>query len=182
MELGLVDPIFPLISTAVPSVEYLNLRDPSASPVPLPCSITASDASPRRLTGPPASIRIPESADPSAVRITADRPNPPRPLMPSLRLMPLDRPEVAPLPISPRLQGQLVYFMTPPAMPGLPDLDEGDYWFARDEVARWLDDGVFYLVSPLDSANATEVELTEEQESFLTWLQKNDVQHVRLLE
>ncbi len=47
---------------------------------------------------------------------------------------------------------------------------------------RWLDEGVFYLVSPLDSANATEVELTEEQESFLTWLQKNNVQHVRLLE
>ena len=38
---------------------------------------------------------------------------------------------------------------------------------------------MFYLVSPLDSANATEVELTEEQEALLAWLQKNDVQHVR---
>ena len=41
-----------------------------------------------------------------------------------------------------------------------------------EEVTKWLDDGVFYLVSPLDSANTTEVELTEEQEEFLNWLQK----------
>jgi aspartokinase-like uncharacterized kinase len=34
--LKLVDPFFPLISTAVPRVEYLNLRDPSARPELLP--------------------------------------------------------------------------------------------------------------------------------------------------
>lgn len=98
------------------------------------------------------------------------------------RLKPVDRPEVPALPISARLQGQLVYFMTPPGSPGVPELAEGEYWIARDEVARWLDEGVFFLVSPLDSANATEVEITEEQEALLAWLQKNDVQHVRLLE
>lgn len=102
--------------------------------------------------------------------------------MSALRLKPVDRPEVSPLPVSARLQGQLVYFMTPPGSSGVPVLAEGEYWIARDDVARWLDEGVFYLVSPLDSANATEVELTEEQEALLTWLQKNDVQHVRLLE
>jgi hypothetical protein len=98
------------------------------------------------------------------------------------RLESVDRPEAAPLSISPRLRGQLVYFMTPPGGSGLPELSENEYWIARDDVARWLDEGVFYLVSPLDSANATEVELTDEQEAFLTWLQKNGVQHVRLVE
>jgi aspartokinase-like uncharacterized kinase len=34
--LKLVDPFFPLISSAVPRVEYLNLRDPSATPEILP--------------------------------------------------------------------------------------------------------------------------------------------------
>ncbi len=102
--------------------------------------------------------------------------------MPSPRLKPVDRPEVPALPISARLQGQLVYFMTPPGTPGIPELAEGEYWLARDEVARWLDEGVFFLVSPLDSANATEVEITEEQEALLAWLQKHDIQHVRLLE
>jgi hypothetical protein len=97
------------------------------------------------------------------------------------RLKPLDRIDLAPLAITDRLRGQLVYFMTPPGSPGVPSLAEDEYWFARDEVAKWLDEGVFYLVSPLDSANATEVELTEEQESLLTWLQKNGVQHVRAM-
>ena len=37
-------------------------------------------------------------------------------------------------------------------------------------------------MSPLDSANATEVELTEEQESLMAWLDKHGVQHVRLVD
>lgn len=98
------------------------------------------------------------------------------------RLVPLDRPDVPPLTISARLRGQLVYFMTPPGTAGLPELRENEYWFARDEVAGWLDEGVIDLVSPLDSANATEVELSDEQEAFLAWLSKNGIQHVRLEE
>lgn len=94
------------------------------------------------------------------------------------RLLPLDRPDVPPLTISARLRGQLVYFMTPPQTAGLPMLGEREYWFARDEVARWLEEGVIHLVSPLDSANATEIELSDDQEILLTWLQKNGVQHV----
>jgi hypothetical protein len=98
------------------------------------------------------------------------------------RLVPLDRPDVPPLSISPRLRGQLVYFMTPPGTAGLPDLAENEFWFRSDEVAGWLDEGVIYLVSPLDSANATEVELSDEQEALFAWLQKHAIQHVRLEE
>ncbi len=97
------------------------------------------------------------------------------------RLLPVNQPHVSPLTISDRLRGQLVYFMTPPGSAGVPVLGEDEYWIARDEVARWLAEGVFYLVSPLDSANATEVELTEEQESLMGWLDKHGVQHVRLV-
>jgi hypothetical protein len=97
-------------------------------------------------------------------------------------LVPLDRAEVAPRAISPRLRSQLVYFMSAHDEQGVPALGENEYWFAAQDVARWLDDGVFYLVSPLDTANMTEVELTEEQESLLGWLQSNGVQHVRLVE
>ena len=60
------------------------------------------------------------------------------------------------------------------------DARDGEYWFAPEEVAKWLDDGVFYLVSPLDTANQTEVELTEEQEDFLKWLQAQCVRRVRI--
>lgn len=100
--------------------------------------------------------------------------------MTAARLLPIDRPGVPPLSISARMRGQLVYFMTPPGTAGLPALGEEEFWFARDEVARWLDEGVIRLVSPLDSANATEVELSDEQEALLAWLQKHDVQHVRV--
>jgi hypothetical protein len=102
--------------------------------------------------------------------------------MSQMNLVSVDRPGVSPLAISSRLRSQLVYFMTSAATQGVPALGENEFWFAPDEVARWLDDGVFYLVSPLDSANMTEVELTEEQEALLFWLSRNQVQHVRAVE
>ncbi|AGA25603.1 hypothetical protein [Singulisphaera acidiphila] len=95
-------------------------------------------------------------------------------------LVPLDRTEVKPRAISPRLRTQLVYFMSAHGEPGVPPLGENEYWFAAVEVEKWLDEGVFYLVSPLDTANMTEVEITEEQESLLGWLNAEKIQHVRL--
>jgi len=102
--------------------------------------------------------------------------------MARLVLIPLDRPEVAPLAITPRLRNQLVYFMSARDTPGLPAMAELDFFFDADEVAKWVDEGVFYLVSPLDTDNMTEVELTEEQEVMLAWLQSKGVRHVRLEE
>ena len=66
--------------------------------------------------------------------------------------------------------------------PGVPVLAENELWFAGAEVNEWLADGVFYLVSPLDSGNRTEVELSEEQELLLGWLDKNQIQHVRVMD
>ena len=64
----------------------------------------------------------------------------------------------------------------------MPPLGEGEYFFAAAEVAKWLDDGVLYLVSPLDTENMTEVELSEEQEALLGWLKDQGVQHARVVE
>lgn len=86
------------------------------------------------------------------------------------------------MPITPRLRSQLVYFMTPPETPGVPPLGENEFWIASAEVAGWLEEGVLLLVSPLDTENMTEVELSEEQESFLGWLNANKIQHVRVIE
>jgi hypothetical protein len=99
-------------------------------------------------------------------------------LMPSLIVV--DRPGLTPRPISPRLRGQLVYFAAAAGAEGVPPLGEGEYWFRPDEVGRWVDEGVFYLVSPLDTANMTEVELSEEQEALLLWLHDEGVCHVRV--
>jgi hypothetical protein len=100
----------------------------------------------------------------------------------SVKLVSLDHPHLAPLSISPRLRAQLVYFMTPPDTAGVPALGEGEYWFDREEVSRWLSEGVLLLVSPLDTENMTEVEISEEQEVLLGWLVKNHVRHVRVVE
>jgi hypothetical protein len=102
--------------------------------------------------------------------------------MPQLKLIAVGRPDAGPLPISARLRSQVVYFMTPAGSPGVPPLGENEYWIARGDVAKWLSDGVLCLVSPLDSENFTEVELSDEQETMLEWLAKNQVQHVRVVE
>ena len=100
--------------------------------------------------------------------------------MPQPLLIPMDRPDVPPRAISPRLRAQLVYFISAAGAPGVPVLGENEYWFAAAEVDRWVDEEVFYLVSPLDTANMTEVELSEEQEAMLQWLKESGVQHVRV--
>jgi len=102
--------------------------------------------------------------------------------MAKILAVPLKPEGVAAREISPRFRSQLVYFMSSAGEPGVPPLGEGEYWFAADQVAKWLDEGVFYLVSPLDTANMTEVELTEEQEDFMQWLSTHNVQHIRIQE
>ena len=97
-------------------------------------------------------------------------------------LQPLDRPGVPPRPITLRLRSQLVYFMASPNEPSAPELGENEYFFAQAEITKWLDEGVFYLVSPLDTANMTEVEITDEQESLFDWFTTNQVQHVKVIE
>jgi hypothetical protein len=96
------------------------------------------------------------------------------------RLIPIDRPDVPPLPVTDRLRSQLVYFMSAADAPGVPPLGPNEYWISREEVERALDEGVVLLVSPLDSENFTEVELSEEQEAMLEWLRRNEVQHIRI--
>lgn len=97
--------------------------------------------------------------------------------MPRLSLAVIDRPEVPPLTISARLRSQLVYF----AVPLNPPI-EGELAFREEEVEKWLDEGVIELISPLDTANMTEVELEEEQETMLLWLKQQKAWRVRIIE
>ena len=75
-----------------------------------------------------------------------------------------------------------MYFMSDPDSPGVPPLAEAEYWIDRKDVTKWLMEGIFSLVSPLDSGNVTDVDLSEEQESLLSWLDKHHVQHVRVVD
>jgi hypothetical protein len=102
--------------------------------------------------------------------------------MSQFKLVPVDHPGLAPLPISSRLRSQLVYFMALGDSPGVAPLGENEYRFSRSEVGKWLSEGVFYLVSPLDTENKTEVELSDEQEVLLNWLNRHEIEHVKVIE
>ncbi len=92
----------------------------------------------------------------------------------------VQRADVPPLEMPARFSHDIAYFMTPPGERGAPRLPAGEYWIDLDEARHWLDEGVMLLVSPLDSQNKAEVELSEEQEAWLEWMLANNIQHVRL--
>jgi len=90
------------------------------------------------------------------------------------------RPELPPLTMPDRFRTDIAYFITPAGEVGVPPLAPGEYWVRLEDARRWLDDGVLSLVSPLDSENRTEVELSDEQESWLRWMVANSVQQIRI--
>lgn len=90
------------------------------------------------------------------------------------------RPDVPPITMSDRFRTEIAYFMSPPGEGGVPSLGPGEYWVDLTQAARWLDEGVFRLVSPLDSGSQAEIEITEEQEAWLEWLTTHAVQHLHL--
>jgi hypothetical protein len=92
----------------------------------------------------------------------------------------VDRPELAPYKMSDRFRHEVAYFMSVPGEAGVPTLGPGEYWIDLDHVRRWLDEGAILVVSPLDSARQTDVELNEEQEAWLEWMVQHRIQHIRL--
>lgn len=92
----------------------------------------------------------------------------------------VDKPELPPFAMPDRFRTEIVYFMTPPGDPGVPTLPADEYWIRREDAQRWLDECVVHVVSPLDAAAKAEIELTEEQEAWLAWMVRNEIEHVRL--
>ena len=92
----------------------------------------------------------------------------------------VDKPELAPFLMPDRFKRDIGYFMTPAGEPGVPPLAAGEYWIRQTDIQHWLDDGVLSLISPLDSQHSAEVELSDEQQGWLEWMQKNNIEHVRL--
>jgi len=91
------------------------------------------------------------------------------------------RPDVPPLTVSDRFRYEVAYFMSVPGEQGVPMLGQGEYWVQQANARQWLEDGVIHVVSPLDSENQTEVELSDEHESWLEWMIANQLEHIRLV-
>ena len=98
----------------------------------------------------------------------------------SIQVYAVDQPQLPPLSMSDRFRHEITYFMSIPGERGVPNMPPGEYWIGLDNARAWADDGVISLVSPLDSENRTEVELSEEHENWLQWLLDHQIQHVRV--
>jgi hypothetical protein len=98
-----------------------------------------------------------------------------------MRVYAVGREELAPFEMPPRFKHDIAYFMTPPGERGAPLLAAGEFWVSLEDARRWLEDGVLTLVSPLDSENQAEAEISEEQEKWLEWMVANGIQHVRVV-
>jgi hypothetical protein len=92
----------------------------------------------------------------------------------------VSQPDLPPFKMSDRFRHEIAYFMSIPGEHGAPAVAEGEYWVSQENARKWLDEGTLSLVSPLDSQNRTEVELSEEQEAWLEWMLQNHVERIRL--
>lgn len=99
--------------------------------------------------------------------------------MTKYHVIPLDKTEISPYEISATLRNQLPYF-TDGNIRETGNFDE--FFFPIARTTELLEDGVFYVVSPLDDQNQAEIEITEEQEDLLEWLVSNRIEEVRITE
>lgn len=97
-----------------------------------------------------------------------------------VRVIASDRPELAPFEMPDRFRREVVYFMSPGDLPGAPSLTKNQYWIKTEDIDRWLADGEFQLVSPLDAESVAEIELSEEQEQWLEWMSKNQITKIEI--
>lgn len=99
----------------------------------------------------------------------------------SILIAAVDQPEVPAITMPDRFRHDVTYFATPAGVEDAPaTLPEREYWIRAADARRILDDGVITIVSPLDSGSRTEIEITEDQERWLQWLVKHQVQRVRV--
>lgn len=98
-----------------------------------------------------------------------------------VRVIAVDQPGAPPLVMPDRFRHDVTYFATPAGTQDAPaQLPEREYWIRADDARTIHEAGVITIVSPLDSAARTEIELTEDQERWLEWLLRHGVQHVRI--
>lgn len=98
----------------------------------------------------------------------------------SISVIAVDRPDLPPFTMPDRFRTEVAYFMSLPSG-GEAEPPPGEYRIQAEDIATWLDDGVFRLVSPLDSGSRAEIELSEEQEAWLEWMAANQVERIRIV-
>ena len=99
-----------------------------------------------------------------------------------MRVIAVNRSDLSPFSMPARFRTDVTYFITPKGEDGVPELGENEYWVRLEDAKKWLEEFVVLVVSPLSAEVKAEIELTEEQESWLEWMVDNEVQHIRVVE
>ena len=99
-----------------------------------------------------------------------------------VRVIPTDKTSIAPLQMPDRFRKEIVYFMSPAEGADAPVLAKDEYWIRAEDATKWLEDGVFTLVSPLDAESVAEIELSEDQEIWLEWMVEHQICTVKISE
>ncbi len=99
----------------------------------------------------------------------------------SVQIVAVEKEGIEPLSMPESFRHEIAYFMTIPGENGAPLIPRGEYWVRLSEAREWLDDGIVSIVSPLDSENKTDIEISEEQEVWLEWMVEHEIQHIRLV-
>ena len=93
----------------------------------------------------------------------------------------VEKPQLSPFEMPARFKHDIAYFVTPAGEQGVPEtIAQGEWWVRREDAQRIYDEGVVRIVSPLDSATTSELEITEEQEAWLQWMIRHEIEHLRL--
>lgn len=94
----------------------------------------------------------------------------------SIKVHAVDHPDLPPHPMPDRFRVDVIHF----TLPQSPDQPRNEYRLDGEQLKTIYEDGVFRVVSPLDSATRAEIEITEEQEGWLEWILQHNVRHIRL--
>jgi hypothetical protein len=98
-----------------------------------------------------------------------------------VRVYAVERPDLPPFEMPDRFRHDITYFVTSPGEQGAPAiLAEGEWWVRLADAHDIYDGGTIRIVSPLDSASTSELEITEEQEAWLRWMIANRIERIRL--
>jgi hypothetical protein len=102
--------------------------------------------------------------------------------MPSYKITSVDPVTPEPFTISATLRRQLNYFVITKSAEDEQRLAANEFEVDLTDVARCVASGVIRLVSPLDSRNFAEIELSFEQLDWLDWLLAGQVKRFRVEE
>ena len=93
----------------------------------------------------------------------------------------IEKPQLPAFEMPARFKHDITYFVTRAGERGVPEtIAEGEWWVRREDALRIYEEGVVRIVSPLDSATTSELEMTEEQEAWLEWMIEYEIEHIRL--